>query len=70
MMSNGYPAGRQPKPVMEQDLFSSSYNHNNQMGNNNTVTRPNIDRYEPGRYDQMNIEFAPSSLPYGMMQHP
>ena len=68
MMSNGYPPGRQPKPVMEQDLFSS-YNHN-QMGNNNTLTRLNTNRYEPGRYDQMNIEFAPSSLPYEIMQHP
>ena len=68
MMSNGYPPGRQPKPVMEQDLFSS-YNHD-QMGNNNTLTRPNTNRYEPGRYDQMNIEFAPLSLPYGIMQHP
>ena len=66
LMGNGYSPGRQPKPVMEQDLFSY---HNNQMGNN-TLTRPNTNRYDPGRYDQVNYDFAPSSLPYGMMQHP
>ena len=37
---------------------------------NNITLRPNANRYEPGRYDQVNYEFAPSSLPYGMMQHP
>ena len=66
LMSNGYSPGRQPKPAMEQDLFSY---HNSQMSNNITL-RPNANRYEPGRYDQVNYEFAPSSLPYGMMQHP
>ena len=66
VMGNGYPPGRPPKPAMERDLFSSY--HHNQMGNNNgTLTRPNNNRYEPGRYD---YEFAPSSLPYGLMQHP
>ena len=69
MMSNGYSPGRQPKPLMEQDFLSSSYNYQ-MSGNNGTLTRA-ANKYEQGRYDQMNCDFAPSSLPYGVMQqHP
>ena len=75
VVGNGFPPGRQQKHSVEQttDLFSSSYHHN-QMSNNNTgtLTRSGANRYDAGGYNQMNYDFAPSSLPYGhgFMQHP
>ena len=75
MMRNGFPPGRQQKYSVKRtsDLFSSSYHHPQMTSNNNgTLTRPGTNRYEAGGYNQMNHEFAPSSLPFdhGFMQHP